>query len=319
MNPWNRATPALALLATAALAAVASPAAPARAEWQPEKPITFVVGFGAGGGTDAVARATAAEIEKQRGWEIIVENKPGASGSVMASYIKNQAPDGYRIGMAGTEVVSLTPLLRDDSDYTWEDFEYLGTGNQLNYGLVARADAPFDTLDGLAAYAKEEGQATVGAAGRNQQLAVELIARRYGANIVNVPVQGAADAMKSALGGHVDATTQGSNHVQQIKAGRMKLIAAMTGSRHDYAPDVKTLRESGVDIALETYIMFMVPKGVPAEVKDALAAAIDDAVKSDSFTELMAKFDNKPINLGQEGLTESIRRSNEAFRALLQQ
>lgn len=283
----------------------------------PSKPITLMIGFGAGGGTDAIARAVANAVEEQQGWTIVAENKPGTGGGLMSASLKREKPDGYTIGAAGTDTVSIIPYTTPDAAFSHEDFDYIASAMQIYLGLVAVVDAPYSTLEEFVAYAKDKGRATVSVAGVNQEIAIRQIAEHYGVDIVPVPGQGAAEALTNALGGHVDATTQGSQHVQQILAGKMKQLASMIEKRNEYAPDAKTLLESGLDINLQAHTMFMVPKGVPAEIRTCLEQAFDEAVNSPAYGELMKKLDNKAMNLGAEKLREIIAADAEFYKAQL--
>lgn len=305
-------------LATTALVALTSVASAAECPAGfPDKPISFVVGFGAGGGTDAIGRAIAAAMEQEQGWTMVVENKPGASGGVMAAGLKVAAPDGYTIGMAGTDTVSVGPYQNPDATYTYEDFDYLGSAMQINFGLVALADAPFDTLEEFVEYARENGRATISTSGVSQTVAVKIIAEHFDVNLISVPGKGAADALKTALGSHVDATTQGSQHVQQIKAGDMKQLASLIAERVSYAPDSMTLMESGIDLSLEAHTTFYIPKGMDAALKTCLEGAIDEAVHSDSYGELMEKFSNQALNLGPEGTLAVIEKMAAIYKVAL--
>lgn len=307
-----------ALLGAAALAALTGAAQAADCpEGFPEKPITFIIGFGAGGGTDAIGRSIAAAIEQQQGWDIVVENRPGASGGVMAAGLKEMAPDGYTIGMAGTDTVTVNPYETASSPYTYEDFDYLGSAMQINFGLVALEEKPYDTLEEFIEWAREQGRATVSVAGVSQTVAVRQMAEHFDVNLVPVPGKGAADALQQALGGHVDATTQGSQHVQQIKAGNMVQLASLIGKRVPYAPDSKTLKESGLDVSLEAHTTFLVPKGMEEEIKTCLAGAIDEATRSEGYADLMEKFQNEALNLGPEGVEEVVARMAAFYRDAL--
>ena len=305
-------------LATTALVALSGFASAAECPAGfPDKPIRFVVGFGAGGGTDAIGRSIAAAMEQGQGWTVVVENRPGASGGVMAAGLKVADPDGYSIGMAGTDVVSVGPYTNKDATYTYKDFDYLGSAMQINFGLVALTDAPFDTLEELVEYAREKGRATISTSGVSQTVAIGIIAEHFGVNLISVPGKGAADALKTALGGHVDATTQGSQHVQQIQAGDMKQLASLIANRVPYAPDSMTLMESGIDLSLEAHTTFLIPKGVDPEIKTCLEGAIDDAVHSDSYGELMSKFSNQALNLGPEGTLAVIEKMVAVYKVAL--
>lgn len=285
----------------------------------PSKPIDFRVGFGAGGGTDAIARSIAAAMEEMQDWTIVVDNQPGAGGGVMAASLKVSEPDGYTVGVAGTDTVAIVPYTSPDAQFTFADFDYLASAMQINYGLVARADRPYSTLEEFIEYAREKGRATISVGGTNQEIVVKQLGEHFGVTLVPVPGKGAASALQEALGGHVDATTQGSQHVQQIQSGDMVQLASLIDKRVDYAPDSKTLAESGVDpsVAMQAFTILMVPKGVDPAVKACLEGAIDEAVNSDRYGELMKNFDNKAINLGAEGITEVVEASAANYRKAL--
>jgi tripartite-type tricarboxylate transporter receptor subunit TctC len=270
----------------------------------PGKPIRFVVGFGAGGGTDVIGRAVASRLEAMQKWTVVVENKPGSGGGVLASWLKAQPADGYTIGVNGTDAVTINPA-QGDVGYTWQDYEFLGSGMQTWTGLVALKDKPFNNIKELVEYAKKNGRATISVAGVNQEVLIKQVAEQFKVNLVPVPGTGAAEAMAAALGGHVDATTQGTLHVAQIKAGKMKQIASVIGRRVPYAPDNGTLAEQGATAApLDAHTMFFTPKGLPPAVKTCLQQAIDEAVKSAEYKVLMDKFENEALNLGEAGLTK---------------
>jgi tripartite-type tricarboxylate transporter receptor subunit TctC len=280
-----------AALTTALLSTTSALAAQCPAGF-PSKPINLVVGFGAGGGTDTISRAIASAMEQQQGWTIVVENKPGAGGANAAAWLKTQPADGYIVGATGTDAIAINPAI-SDVGYTWQDFDYLGSGMQTWLGLAALKDAPFDDLPGLIKHARDKGRATVA-------------------------VAGAAEALTSALGGHVDATTQGTLHVEQIEAGTMKLVTSIIDRRVPYAADVGTLAEQGSKAQpLISHTIFMTPKGLPADVATCLAGAIDEAVKADSYLKQMASFKNEALNLGPDGNAKLVHELSEFYSNML--
>lgn len=285
----------------------------------PSKPVRFVVGFGAGGGTDVIARAVASGIEKQQKWTVVVENKPGAGGGVLNSWLKSQVPDGYSIGVNGTDSVTINPA-QANVGYEWQDFDYLGSGMQTWYALVALADRPYRDLPGLIAYAKEKGRATISVNGTIGEILVKQLAKEYGVNLIPVPGTGAAEAMTAALGGHVDATTQGTLHVAQIKSGKMRQLVSLINRRVPYAPDSGTLAEQGSKTTpLESHTFFMTAKELPPEIKTCLKQAIDEAVNAPEYKAQMAKFDNEALNLGEEGNIQINRRLAAFYKEALSQ
>lgn len=283
----------------------------------PGKPLRFVVGFGAGGGTDVIARAIASGLERQQKWTVVVENRPGAGGGVTAAWLKGQAPDGYTLGVVGTDTLTVNPA-QGEVGYTWEDFDFLGSGMQTWTGLVALADRPYSDLAGLVAYAKQRGRATISVAGVNQEVLVRQLADEFKVNLVAVPGTGAAEAMASALGGHVDATTQGTLHIAQIKAGKMKLLVSVIDRRVPFAPNAGTLAEQGSKATpIESHTTVFAPKGLPAAIKTCLKEAVDEAVKSPEYKAQMDKFDNEALNLGEEGNIAINRRLADFYKTVL--
>lgn len=301
------ATSAVALLLNAGVAVAAS-----CPEGYPSKPVTFIVGYGAGGGTDLAARKVASTIEDMAGWTVVVDNKPGASGAVMATGVKNGEADGYTVGVATNTTMAIVPNQRKNIEFTYEDFNFVGTGMLLNYGLAALSDRPYKTLEEFVEYARENGRATVSTGSASYQVAMEAVADTFDVNIISIPTKGSSAALKDALGGHVDATVQGTVHVAQIAAGEMVQLATLTDTRAGYAPDAKTLRESGVDMSIEGHIVFFINGDVPAELHSCLSETFAEAVGSEDYTAFMAKQQTSASNLGPDG-TKSFLADGHAF------
>jgi tripartite-type tricarboxylate transporter receptor subunit TctC len=312
--PWR------IFLASAVSALLLSPAAAATCPTGfPSKPIRFVVGYGAGGGTDVIARAVANGIEKQQRWTVVVENKPGAGGGILNSWLKSQAPDGYSIGVNGTDSVTINPA-QGEVGYVWDDYDYLGSGMQTWYAIVALSDRPYKDLPGLITYAREKGRATISVNGTIGEILVKQLAKEYNVNLAPIPGTGAAEAMTAALGGHVDATTQGTLHVAQIKSGKMNQLVSLINRRVPYAPNSGTLAEQGSKTpSLESHTFFMTAKGLSPEVKSCLKEAIDEAIRAPEYQALMAKFDNEALNLGEDGNIDINRRLAKFYKDTLSQ
>lgn len=281
----------------------------------PSKPVNFLVGYGAGGGTDLAARKVASTIENMAGWTVVVDNKPGASGAVMATGVKDGSKDGYTVGVATNTTMAIVPNQRDNIEYTYEDFGFVGTGMLLNYGLASLADKPYKSLEEFVAYAKENGRATVSTGSASYQVAMEAVAETFDVNIISVPTKGSSAALKDALGGHVDATVQGTIHVAQIEAGAMVQLATLTDTRAAYAPNAKTLRESGVDLSIEGHILFFVSGDVPSDVQACLSETFAEAVSSDDYSDFMAKQQTSASNLGPEGTAAFLAEADTFYKS----
>lgn len=297
---------ALGMTATTALAA-SCPAG------YPGDNINFLVGYGAGGGTDTVARKVASDIETATGWTIVVENKPGASGGVMAKGLMDGAADGLTIGVVSNTTVAINPHVNAAMGYTHDDFAYLGTGMVLNYGLVTLADNPYGTLEEFVEMARDKGRATISVGASSHTIAVDTIAEHYDIRLISVPGKGSAAALQEALGGHVDATIQGAAHIPQIKAGKMVQLATLTESRASYAPDTKTALESGVDLSIEGHIIFIVNKDTPADIQSCLADALAQVTSSEDYIQFLAGRDATPGNMGPQGTVDWVAKASAFY------
>jgi tripartite-type tricarboxylate transporter receptor subunit TctC len=270
-------------------------------EGYPGGNINFLVGYGAGGGTDTVARRVASDIETATGWTIVVDNRPGASGGVMARGLLDGDADGMTVGVVSNTTVAINPHVNADIGYTHDDFTYLGTGMVLNYGLVALTDAPYGTLEEFVDYARDKGRATISVGASSHTIAVDTLAEHFDIDLVAVPGKGSAAALQEALGGHVDATIQGAAHVPQIEAGKMVQLATLTANRAAYAPDTMTAVESGVDLSIEGHIIFIMNVDTPAELQTCLADALETVTSSDAYVEFLAGRSAVPGNMGPDG------------------
>ena len=318
MTLHNRIFRSLAITgALIALPMTAVSAAECPADY-PAGPIDFVVAYGAGGGTDAIARTLASQIEASMGWTIPVSNKPGAGGSVMMTGLMSAKPDGHTIGVGSTNTLTLDPYANEGIDFTWESFDYPGTTMAVTFGLVALSDRPYSNLEEFVEYARENGRATISTSSIALEIVVDAIAEHYGVKLVSIPGNGAADALQSALGGHVDATIQGSQHIQQIEAGNMKQLSTLVAERVAYAPDTKTTIESGVNATAGAHILLALPKGVDPAIQTCLEQVLAEATASDAYVALMAKFNTTPANLNSVDTTAFIKTKAEEYKAIFE-
>ena len=287
-------------------------------EWKPTKPIKLLIAPAAGGGADTLARLVADFMEKKYGWTVIVENKTGAGGGVMLSALKRAAPDGHTIGMAVTGSIAFNPLVVKSLAYTSDDFTYLGTIAKTQMVLMAKKDAPYNNLDEFVAYAKKNGSASVGSMGKDLNLIAQLIAKEKGIKLKVVPAKGGAATIPQVLGGHVDIGFNAGAHHKHVKAGKLKVIANINEEPLIVTPDVKNLKASGIDFAVDVYFQFQAPKGLPEDARAALAKAIDEAVKSPQVSNLAGKKMQMELkNLGPDGTTDLVRKSVENSKKLI--
>lgn len=263
------------VLASAALAA--SPLA-ARADDWPAEPITIIVGYSAGGGTDTLVRALAEPLSEALGQQILVQNAPGAGGGVAAVRVANAAPDGYTLLATTSSTFSLEPQLQKTA-YQDDQFVHVATIAQFQGAIFANANKPFDTLPELIALAKRESRPIKFATFfQVDKLLMRYIGGKEGVEMVPVPVKGGSGAVRAVLAGDVDVAYSGGSWAPQVKAGAAKTIFATSYDRLALAPDLVAMRDLGYDIGTTSYLTVSAPVGTPADRVGTIAAALEKAV-----------------------------------------
>ncbi len=277
-----------------ALALTAAVSVGAQAQAYPNKPITFVVPFAAGGPTDLVARQLAEAMRKPLGGaNIVVENAAGAGGTIAGTKVARATPDGYtllvwHIGMAAT-----TSLYRKQQFKPMEDFEFLGMINDVPMTLLGKPQLPANTYRDFEAYIRANGgklnlaHAGLGSAshlcGLMWQSAVKL-----DKSMTTIAYRGTGPAMNDLIGGQVDVMCdQTTNTTAQIEGGRVKAFAVTTAkplSKHKLLKDYPTLQEMGLkDFNLTIWHGLYAPKGTPPEITKKLNDALKVALKDPEF------------------------------------
>ncbi|WP_375173956.1 tripartite tricarboxylate transporter substrate binding protein [Pseudooceanicola sp.] len=286
----------------AAVAATAISASAAVADWAPSGPIKMWIGFGAGGETDTLGRLIAKEVSEATGWNLVVENKPGGGGIAMFTQLATVPADGQTIGMGVTMPVLVNLTIRpDEIPFDLDSFDYLNTVALAQLAIVAKADAPFDDLEGFLAYSKEQGGALMAFDAKPQELLMNFVNGKSDAGVKLVSTKSSAEALQQVLGGHVAAAFNAGVHIPYLESGELKMIASANASRHSYAQDVATVQEQGYDIYVDPWFYIAAPAGVPDDAKMALSKAISDALASDAAKEaIMNAMHTEPSMAGPD-------------------
>lgn len=289
------------------------------ADWSPQVPIKLEIGFGAGGSTDTLGRIVAAEVEANTGWNVVVENKPGGGGVAMLSGLMNAKPDGLTIGLAVNVPILINLAKRGDTlPFKIDSFDYIATVTKAEVALVAKADAPFNDLEGLVALGKTKKMAIAFDAA-TQQMIMSAVKNQAGIDFKFVKHESGAEQIQSLLGGHVDVGCPAGSHIKYLESGDLKMIAAFGKDRYSYAPETKTLIESGYNYYVDPYYYLAAPKGLPADVKATLAAVFDKAINSDKVkTALANTLKAKPYNIGPEGTFKMMSDGVPAVKKLIE-
>ncbi|MFN7102161.1 MAG: tripartite tricarboxylate transporter substrate binding protein [Pseudorhizobium sp.] len=268
-------------------------AAPAWADY-PDRPITLYLAWGAGGGTDAVARVIAVGLEKELGQPVNVVNRTGGSGVVGHSAIADADPDGYTIGLATTEVNLMHWLGLTELNY--KVYTPLALMNQDPAGVQVAADSEYQNLGELLEAIKTSPPATFRATGSGQgsswhvAIAGMLNAEGIDASLVTwVPSDGAASGLQELLAGGTEIVPSSLVEARAlIEAGRVKSLAYMSSERSALFPDVPTLKEeTGSDWEFGAWRGIVAPQGLPDDIRDRLIAALDSVFKSEDYHTFM--------------------------------
>lgn len=291
------------ILKAATCAAVIAMPGLALAEWQPDGPVTLQVGFGAGGGTDTLARAIATQMEEDTGWKVIVQNKPGGGGVAMFSSLVFDKADGRTIGM-GVTIPTLINLAERGSTlpFSTDSFDYLATVVLAPLAVVAPANAPYNSIKELIDYSKTHGGALIGFDAGEMRLMMQAINNTEDAGFELVSYKSGSEIIQGLLGGQLQAGWGGGAHIQYVESGDLKMLAVGTKSRQGYSPDTQSFIEQGYPYSVEPYFYLAAPKGLKPEARNALATALDKAINSDALTKLIGNvMQTSPTNLGVEG------------------
>jgi tripartite-type tricarboxylate transporter receptor subunit TctC len=267
--------------------AVSTALAPAAFAAYPEKPVSVVVPFPAGGSTDTIARTLSTKLNAALGQPFVVDNKPGATGAIGAAQVKRSPADGYTLLVASIGVYAVNPFLQKNLPYDpAKDFDLLTVAVRAPNVLVVHPGVPAKNVAEFVEHLKKNADKVAFASsgsGSSDHLTAELFFQRIGTKALHVPYKGGAPAISDLLGGQVQASFQNVNAVlAHIKAGKLKALALTGDKRSAVLPDVPTMAEAGFSgVEVYSWQGVAAPKGLPKDVKDklvkAIAAALNDA------------------------------------------
>jgi tripartite-type tricarboxylate transporter receptor subunit TctC len=291
----------------------------AMAAW-PERPITMICPWGAGGGTDATARIVANLLEKELGKPVNVVNRIGGSGVVGHSTIATAAPDGYTIGIITVEIgmmhwQGLTKL-------SYKDYSPLALFNEDPAGLQVRADAPYKSAKDLleAIRTSQKGQLKASGTGQGGIWHLALAGMEQAAGIPPdqvqwVPSQGAAPGLQDLVAGGVDIVPSSIPEAKSLMdAGKVKSLALMAENRNPTFPDVPTLKEAtGLDWTIGAWRGFAGPKGLPQEVTDRLVPALKKIYDSQEYKDFMNQRGFGVIYMGPADFEQFMAKRDESL------
>lgn len=270
----------------------------------PDKPITVIVGYSAGGGTDVLARVVGKYLEKALGDEasVVVKNQPGAGGQIGFTSVAEAKPDGYTLGTFNLPA-ALALTFDRHAAYDADSFDYIANVVHDPNTIVVSRNSPYHSLDELIEAARvKPGSLGVALAslGGNDHFSALLMEAAAGVDFNLIPFEGASMARTTLMGGHVAVGTMALSQTVGFEDD-LRVLAVLDDQRSSYAPDVPTAKEQGYDVEMGSYRGFVAPKGLPDALESRLEAAFRSlADNQDLRRELAAQGNSLDIVVGEE-------------------
>jgi tripartite-type tricarboxylate transporter receptor subunit TctC len=286
----------------------------------PNKAITLICPWPVGGSSDLVLRSFAEAAGKQLGQPVIIENKPGASGTLGAVAMVGARPDGYTLTQTPITVFRLPHLQKVAFD-PMKDITYLIGLTGYTFGVVVRADAPWKTFQELIDYAKANpGKLAYGTpgAGTSLHITMEEIAANLGIKLLHIPYKGAADNMQGLLGGHTMAMVDSTGWAPQVDAGRARLLVTWGAERTKRWPTVPTLKDLGYNIVSVSPFGIGGPRGMDPAVTRTLHDAFRKAMDDPNYMKTLERYDQPVIYMSGEDYTAYAKRQFEQDRQMME-
>ena len=278
-------------------AALVAPVLTAQAQSFPAKPIRLLIAFPAGGPTDITMRSLADGASKILGQPVIVENKPGAGGTLPAQTLQTSAADGYTLAQIPLGVFRLPYTTKINWDPV-KDISYVLNVTGYAFGLVVPADSPLKTWTHYVGWAKANpGKLSFGSTGTltSPHLTMELIAQAQGLQLLHVPYKGSADLMQALMGGHIMSAADSTGFAPLVESGKLRVLNTWGEQRLAKFPDAPTLKELGLGLVQNSPFGIGAPRGTPADVVKRLHDAFKAAMEQDSYKTALARYDMVPM------------------------
>lgn len=268
------------------------------ANW-PERPITFICPWPAGGTADATMRALCSAASKVLGQPIAVDNRAGAAGMLGLKAMVSAKPDGYTIGQIPISVTRFSQLGSVAIDPA-KDLTYIARTSAQTFGIAVRAESPWQTLRDLVQDAKSRpGKINYGTSGVGgaTHVGMEEFAMVAGVSLNHIPYKGGAPALQDLMGGQIDALADSSSWAPHVQSGRLRLLATWGATRTQSFPQVPTLRDAGFDVVVDAPNGVGAPRGIDPSIEVKLREAFRIATQSPEFAAACARIDAPVVYL----------------------
>ena len=314
---------AAALLAGTSLLSMATPSL-VLADTYPSRAISFIVPYPPGGGTDISARLLTDKLAKSSGWNFIVENKPGAAGSIGLAYLLRQKSDGHALAMGQTSNMTINPNMNKDISYdTLKDFSLISVVASQPVVIVVAENSPYTQFTDLIQDAQSGKSVTMGTPGIGtvSHLAMEYLGQLSGAKIRHIPYPGATQAITEAMGGHLGfVATSLPSALSHIRAGSVRPLAVTSKERSHALPDVPTIAELGYDnFDVNEWKAVIGPSNMDASTVTLLNEAVRTALQDPELIEAFEREGSTVVGGSPEAFAEMLSEEYPRWQRVLQE
>jgi tripartite-type tricarboxylate transporter receptor subunit TctC len=299
---------------TALLSALAAPAVARAQSDYPNRTIRLVIPWPPGASADAFLRMIAEQTGKRLGQSMVPDNKPGANASLSGVALKDAKPDGYTLGQIHTGTFRAA-LMADKPPYDpLNDFTYIIQLSGSVHGIVVRDDSPYKTFEEFVAAAKADpekltygtfGQASV------QNLVMVDLQQRLGIKLTHVPYKGGSDLYNGLLGSQIDAIADASGWIPLVQSGKFRLLVVWGSSRLKLFPEVRTLKDAGIDLEVNSPYGVCGPKGMEPALVKKIHDAMKDALFAPETQAVMATYNMPTLYLDSAAYDKAARQQNQ--------
>ncbi|MEY2593533.1 MAG: hypothetical protein RI972_1222 [Pseudomonadota bacterium] len=298
--------------AAASLLGPLSAAVRAQGAW-PSQAIKLMIAFPAGGPTDITMRVLAENASRLLGQTVVVENRPGAGGTLPAQQMQQSRPDGHTLAQVPLGVFRM-PYTQKMSWDPLKDLSYIIGVTGYAFGLVVPTDSPIKTWADFVAYAKANpGRLSYGSTGvlTSPHLTMEDIAQRVGVELNHIPFKGSADLMQAILGGQIMAAADSTGFAPHVASGRLRVLNTWGAQRLPKFPDVPTLTELGIPLVQASPYGLAGPKGMDPALVQRIHDVFKQAMEQPSHVEVLARYDQALMHMNPQ---QYLRFAEETFR-----
>jgi hypothetical protein len=296
----------------------------AQAPSWPNKPLRVIVNFPPGGAADQLARAIGQPLSEALGQPVVIENRAGANGNIGGEAVAKAPNDGYTLLMSSGGMVSINPHLYAKMAFDpTKDLIPVAAAARVLVFLEVKPTLPVDNVKEFLAYMKANpGKLSFGSPGNGSSphLAAEMMKAQTGLDAVHVPYRGAAPAMQDLLGGQLDFMFDPGIGLQQVKSGKLKLLAVGSSKRSPLFPDVPTLAESGLEgFDADSLFGFYAPAGTPPAVVSRLNTEINKALATQAVKDRISAIGGIPAAMSPSDFNQSASIDSTRFGALIRE